>query len=405
MESTDMFEQTKDPAKRFEFGKNWQSFLRASLSQERIGKARADLLTFLGRDDLRGLRFLDVGSGSGLHSLGAYDAGASPVVSFDYDENSVAATAFLRGTRGAPAHWQVMRGSILDGDFLATLGRYDIVYSWGVLHHTGDVRAALRNASRLVAPGGLFYVALYDGDCCAVSPQFWLDVKQRYLAAGFLGKRAMELWYVWRFSLGRKLTRLPELMRTARDYKKHRGMSYYFDVKDWLGGWPMEFTTVDDVLPGMQALGFDLMNINTGEANTEYLFRAAGQPAVATRHSVLLDTAAGFVRNMATLQDVAELSQFQGAAPVYIYGAGKAGDILYRQFLAAGIRPAGFVTTRENGSHNGLPMVAVADFRQSADADARVVIASSRFMDISFELARHGISRFWNAYPLILRSL
>lgn len=400
------FRHCEDARERFEFGKNWQDFVKNNLTRERIDKARHDLLSFLGVSDLKGHRFLDIGSGSGLHSLAAFDAGADSILSFDYDPDSVAATTGMRHSRGEPANWQITRGSILDGDFLGGLGRFDIVYSWGVLHHTGDVWTAIDNARQLVAPGGLFYIALYDADNCAVSPEFWLDVKQRYLATGILGKRAMEIWYVWRFMLGKNPLRLGELLRTAREYKKHRGMSFYTDVKDWLGGWPMEFTTVDAVVAKLQADGFGLLNIKTGEANTEYLFRAPGEPAVASRHGLLVDPATPFKREVVTLREPSELEQLRGDEPLYIYGAGKAGTILHDLLQAAGLQPAGFVTTRDRGECCDLAVIPLDEFLAGQDRQrAQILIASSHIMDISFELARHGISRFWNAYPLVLRSL
>lgn len=135
---------------RFEFGKNWQSFLN-TLDDERIAIAEASLRERLG--DISGKTFLDVGSGSGLSSLAARRLGAK-VRSFDYDPHSVACTEELR-RRYFPddADWTVSAGSILDDDFVASLGRYDIVYAWGVLHHTGAMWRALENVGKLVAGG------------------------------------------------------------------------------------------------------------------------------------------------------------------------------------------------------------------------------------------------------------
>src|SRR5215831_20270029 len=81
---------------RFEFGRNWQSFVRRNLDDERIGIAREHILSFLKRKDLNGLDFLDIGCGSGIHSAAAKLAGAGRMLSFDYDPNSVAATEMVR---------------------------------------------------------------------------------------------------------------------------------------------------------------------------------------------------------------------------------------------------------------------------------------------------------------------
>lgn len=138
---------------RFAFGANWGRFLK-TLSDDRITKAEDSLRRTLGLERLDGLSFLDAGSGSGLFSLAARRLGAS-VVSFDFDPQSVACTLELR-RRFFPddATWQVEQGSVLESDYLARLGQFDVVYSWGVLHHTGAMWQALENVVPLVRGGG-----------------------------------------------------------------------------------------------------------------------------------------------------------------------------------------------------------------------------------------------------------
>src|SRR5215469_12983370 len=161
---------------RFEFGRNWLGFVQRELTDDRIAIARNHLLSFLKKDSLAGMDFLDIGCGSGIHSAAARSAGADPVCSFDFDPNSVAATDLVRTRAGAPSNWRVTRGDVLDEQFVRSLGKWRLVYSWGVLHHTGDVWKAIGNASIAVAEGGLFYIALYSAD---VQPnqEFWLRIK------------------------------------------------------------------------------------------------------------------------------------------------------------------------------------------------------------------------------------
>jgi SAM-dependent methyltransferase len=263
-----------DDMNRFEFGANWAGFVDKHFSQERVDISRHHMLDFLGRESLEGLSFLDIGCGSGLHSLAAWQAGAVSIYSFDYDPKSVATTRTLHRLAQSPEAWTVAQGSVLDEVFMSGLPQADLVYSWGVLHHTGDVWNALREACGRVAPGGLLYIALYSANVCVnPPPEYWLDIKKSYVAASSWHRRWMELAYLWRFHLNRQPWRLPALLAYARQYKRSRGMSFMTDVRDWLGGWPMEFCYDADVVNFVtREFGMQLVKTQTGQANTEFLF-------------------------------------------------------------------------------------------------------------------------------------
>jgi SAM-dependent methyltransferase len=259
--------------RHYEFGKNWTRYVKRSFNDERVEIAKRHLLNFIGRSDLQGVDFLDIGCGSGIHSLGAFRAGAGPIRSFDYDPDSVAATKMLRQYAGEPANWIVESGDVLNEDFINSLGQWNFVYSWGVLHHTGDVWRALGNAQRTVAQNGTFYIALYSADVQS-DPEFWLKIKKEYNNAGPWKRWRMEWWYVWAHVMYRRVGNFPDLIKRIIQYRVSRGMSFFADVRDWLGGWPMQFVRDQEVIDFLEKKhGFKLANIKTGEACTEFVFR------------------------------------------------------------------------------------------------------------------------------------
>lgn len=241
---------------RFAFGDNWAAFLEV-VDEPRIAAATEALAGMLG-PDLTGLSFLDVGSGSGLSSLAAYRLGAR-VSSFDYDPQSVACTAELRRRYGSEDRWSVAQGSALDREFLSTLGQHDVVYSWGVLHHTGAMWDALDAVVPLVAPGGRLFVAIYNDQGLASTG--WTAVKKAYVSRGRATKRAIEAAAGAYFGsrtaaaqLGRKALRRPAADTAVRA----RGMDRRRDLVDWVGGYPFEVARPDEIFSFYRDRGFVL---------------------------------------------------------------------------------------------------------------------------------------------------
>jgi 2-polyprenyl-3-methyl-5-hydroxy-6-metoxy-1,4-benzoquinol methylase len=165
---------TGENEERFGFGKNWSNFL-TSLDETRIVEAESSLKEKLQVDHLDGLRFVDVGSGSGLFSLAAQRLGAV-VRSFDFDVDSVLCTKALKGKYFPhDENWIIEQASALDQPYLNSIGAYDVVYFWGVLHHTGEMWQAISNAIDLVAPKGLIFIAIYNDQ--GWKSNFWWCVK------------------------------------------------------------------------------------------------------------------------------------------------------------------------------------------------------------------------------------
>ncbi|MES4787376.1 MAG: class I SAM-dependent methyltransferase, partial [Nitrospiraceae bacterium] len=175
--------QVRPSDERFAFGQNWQRFLSV-LNEARIQEAEQSLKQMLEMETLHGKTFLDVGSGSGLFSLAAMRLGAERVYSFDYDLQSVECTRELKRRFFADrAGWKIERGSVLDLDYLKTLGQWDIVYSWGVLHHTGHMWRALENVAGLVKPQGKLFISIYNDQ--GIQSALWKKVKLVYNRGGF----------------------------------------------------------------------------------------------------------------------------------------------------------------------------------------------------------------------------
>ncbi len=273
-----------DEDDRFAFGENWRAFL-CLVDEQRIGEAVRSLKASLDLDSLEGCRFLDIGCGSGLFSLAACRM-KGDVVSVDYDAESVSCTQELRRRYSAkPECWNIRQGSVLDDTMMSELGSFDVVYSWGVLHHTGNMNAALELASRCVAnDGGLLFIAIYNDQGGA--SRRWLAIKKFYHR---LPNWLRPAWvaliaslYEIKFAFAR-LAKLKNPLPTAdwRAKKKDRGMSAWHDWVDWVGGLPFEFASPESIIVPMRKRGFILENLKTvgsGWGCNEYVFRRINIP-------------------------------------------------------------------------------------------------------------------------------
>ena len=267
-----MSEDLLDVSTHFRFGENWADYLDL-VDERRIAAAEESVASLVGT--LEGKSFLDIGSGSGLFSVAALRLGASEVLAIDIDADSVATTRKLL-IRERGRNWRAEQISVFD--LPAKVGeRFDVVYSWGVLHHSGDMWRALECASSMVKPRGMFAFALYERTpLCGA----WTLEKRVYRCLPKLGQRLLRGVYVAAWGAG-MLVSGHNPWRHAREGQE-RGMDLFHDVHDWMGGYPYESTTPVEIEAFMTKRGFEQMKLVPwrvrlagvfGSGCSEYVYR------------------------------------------------------------------------------------------------------------------------------------
>jgi 2-polyprenyl-3-methyl-5-hydroxy-6-metoxy-1,4-benzoquinol methylase len=274
------------PKSFFHFGENWSQYLDKYFNDELLNEALEITKNFCRQENIKDKTFIDIGCGSGLFSLVAHKLGAKRILSIDIDENSIACCRRLKSSVGDPDSWSIVHASILDDAFIESLGKFDFVYSWGVLHHTGQMWKAIENATKLVADQGHFCLAIYNKseglniypDFRFGNSKFWLLEKKIYTSlprfiqslVNFLVMAILIFLYIITFN---------NPIKKIKNHKSFRGMNWKTDIIDWLGGYPYEFASVEEIFQFIKALGFSLENLkaNNGLLNNEFLFKYWGR--------------------------------------------------------------------------------------------------------------------------------
>ena len=263
----------------FAFGENWASYAEG-IRDTQIAWSERCMQSLLGEAWVRGKKVVDVGSGSGLHSAAALRLGAASLLALDRDPASVATTrAVLRRYAPPGASYDVREADILALD-PAAIGRFDLVYSWGVLHHTGAMNKAIERAAALVEPGGRFAFALYRKTWLC---PLWTLEKRWYSRASTAAQDRLRALYIGLYRLRAKVAG-QDFARFLRDYSQQRGMDFAHDAHDWLGGYPYDSIDAAGVGRLMDRLGFRHIHSNVtpkhiglfGSGCDEYVFERTG---------------------------------------------------------------------------------------------------------------------------------
>jgi 2-polyprenyl-3-methyl-5-hydroxy-6-metoxy-1,4-benzoquinol methylase len=110
-------------------------------------------------ESLDGRRVLEIGCGLGLHTEALLARGAE-VTAVDLTEAAVRATKTRLTQKGLVARVQEADAEELPFD----TGEFDLVWSWGVIHHSAHTTRIVREIARVLAPDGAARVMVYNRD-------------------------------------------------------------------------------------------------------------------------------------------------------------------------------------------------------------------------------------------------
>jgi 2-polyprenyl-6-hydroxyphenyl methylase/3-demethylubiquinone-9 3-methyltransferase len=161
-----------------------------------------------------------------------------------------------------------------------TIGQFDVAYSWGVLHHTGAMWREM--AAKLVKPGGQFALAIYSKTPLDAA---WNVEKRVYSGGPQVLQWIIRQTYVGALFSAQALRGRNPMSLVSNT--KARGMNFSHDVHDWLGGFPYETASANELHERVCSFGFSEersfpIQVSMGGLFSsgchEFVFRAAGRP-------------------------------------------------------------------------------------------------------------------------------
>lgn len=261
------------------FGENFRDNLLANFSEEQLNDAKRFIQEYLDKDSLDGLTFLDAGCGSGVFTLAAALLRAK-VTSFDIDNIAIENTKTLLHEYDLSFDVNLLKGSVLDYDFLTSLGKFDTVLCWGVAHHCGDMWRCIDYMTMLVNKGGKLHLGIYNhADGWGFYPDgrfgpssFWKKIKRFYIKLPSFFQNMIDIFatigiiFIYTITLNNPIKKLKS--------NERRGMNWKSDLKDWLIGYPYEYARPEEVFQFMKEKGFRLekLKTNNGLLTNNYVF-------------------------------------------------------------------------------------------------------------------------------------
>ena len=247
--------------KNFSFWKNWQNFLK-KINDENIDKAKEIILKFLWDENIiKWNTIIDFWSWSWLMSLAFLELWVKEIISIDIDDYSIECAEYLREKyKYNKKKWKILKGSVLDENFIKSLPKVDMLYSWWVIHHTWDMWKWLDLMLNLIKDNWYFYTAIYNDSNFILewTSKFWLKEKRIYSKYKFLRyiiKPIYTFYYItW------LIIHWINPIKYIKNYSFSRWMSFWNDIEDWLGWYPYEYATFDEIQSFFEKNNYKLLN-------------------------------------------------------------------------------------------------------------------------------------------------
>jgi len=125
---------------------------------EKRYRAEPHILDFAGFHLWRGKRVLEIGCGIGTDAEQFSRHGARYV---GVDLSAISLDICRQRFKVHNLPGEFYQGSVTDRDFLTDLGEFDLVYSYGVLHHFPDIQQHVKNIAQVLKPSGEFRFMVY----------------------------------------------------------------------------------------------------------------------------------------------------------------------------------------------------------------------------------------------------